>query len=170
MKTIVIDKYFYRSHGKDFFIFMYMVYELLSDLESEYPNFRKWFFKVSNELVSGKRSIILKYYNGEIIAISIIKHTKQEEKISTFRVLPKFERLGIGHELMEDSFYYLKNESPLITVSEKRIVEFEPFLTKLKFEKTDQIESCYINNVSEYIFNGFLEREEIPRHFYFYYE
>ncbi|GEM_PF-5168718 len=168
MKTIVIDKYFYNSHKKDFFFFMPVIYDLLSDLECEYPNFGKWLLRVFEEISKGERSILLKLYNEQVVAISIIKHTKHEEKISTFRVLSKYKGLGIGTELMEDSFYYLRNDSPLITVSEKRINEFIPFLSKLKFEETEKIQSCYLKNITEYIFNGLLEKEEIPKHFYFY--
>ncbi|MDR2947592.1 GNAT family N-acetyltransferase [Dysgonomonas sp. 511] len=168
MKTIVIDKHFFDSHMKDFFFFMPLIFNALSDLENEYPYFGKWLLQVFDDIPAKKRSIILKLYNEQIIAISIVKHTKQEEKISTFRVFPKYKRLGIGSELMEDSLYYLKNDSPMITVSEKRIFEFSSFLTKLKFEKTQEIPSCYIQDISEHIFNGKLEKEETPKYFYFY--
>lgn len=168
MKTIVIDKHFFDSHMKDFFFFMPLIYGALSDLEDEYPNFGKWLLQVFEDIPKKERSIILKLYNGEIVAISIVKHTKQEEKISTFRVLPKYKRLKIGSELMEDSLYYLKNDSPIITVSEKRIFEFNPFLAKLKFEKTQEMPSYYIQNISEHVFNGKLEKEEIPKYFYIY--
>lgn len=168
MKTIVIDKHFFDSHMKDFFFFVPLIYDALSDLENEYPNFGKWLLQVFDDIPTKKRSIILKLYNQKIVAISIVKHTKQEEKISTFRVFPKYKRLGIGSELMEDSLYYLKNDSPIITVSEKRIFEFGSFLTKLKFEKTQEIPSCYIQNVSEHVLNGKLEKEEIPKYFYIY--
>lgn len=168
MKTIVIDKHFFNSYKKDFFSFIPLIYEILSDLELEYPNFDKWLLQVFEEIPFKRRSILLKLYNDEIVAISIVKHTKGEEKISTFRVLPKYKRLGIGSELMEDSLYYLKNDSPIITVSEKRIVEFSPFLTKQKFERIQEIPSCYIQNISEYVFNGKLEKEEVPQYFYIY--
>lgn len=168
MKTIVIDKHFFDSYKKDFFSFIPLIYDVLSDLELEYPNFDKWLLQVFEEIPIKRRSILIKFYNEQIVAISIVKHTKQEEKISTFRVLPKYKRFGIGSELMEDSLYYLKNDSPIITVSEKRIFEFSPFLTKLKFEKTQEISSCYIKDVSEHVFNGKLEKEEIPKYFYIY--
>lgn len=168
MRTIVIDKHFFNSYKKDFFFFMPLIYDALSDLENEYPNFGEWLLQVFDDIPIKKRSIILKIYNEQIVAISIVKHTKQEEKISTFRVVSKYKGLGIGTELMEDSLYYLKNDSPIITVSEKRIFEFSSFLAKLKFEKTQEISSCYIKDISEHVFNGKLEKEEIPKYFYIY--
>lgn len=168
MKTVVIDKHFFDCHKKDFFFFVPLIYDALSDLETEYPDFGKWLLQVFDDIPTRKRSILLKVYNEQIVAISIVKHTKNEEKISTFRVVSKYQQLGIGSELMEDSLYYLKNDSPIITVSEKRIIEFSPFLAKLKFENTQEIPSCYIKDISEYIFNGKLEKEEIPKYFYIY--
>lgn len=148
---------------KDFFFFVPLIYDALSDLENEYPNFGKWILQVFEDIPTKKRSIILKLYNQQIAAISIVKHTKQEEKISTFRVLPKFKRQGVGSILMEDSLLYLKNDSPMITVSEKRILEFSSFLKKLKFEEIQEIPSCYISGISEHVFNGKLDKEECPK-------
>lgn len=157
MHTILIDRNFYNNHYGEFTSYSKVVIRILSDLKGEYPNFDQWILKVLNGISKGQRTIILKMIDFEIIAISIIKHTKKEQKLCTVRVMPKFGELGIGTELTLDSLILLKNDHPLATVSANRMNEFRPLLKKINFEETQVLDAFYKKGSREYIFNGFLK-------------
>lgn len=157
MPTILIDKRFYGNHYGEFIFYSKAIIQILSDLKIEYPNFDQWILKVLSEISKGQRSIILKIVDTQIIAISIIKHTKREQKLCTVRVVPQFKELGIGTELMQESLSILKNNHPLASVSAARINEFRPLLRRLNFEETQVLDAFYKKGSPEYVFNGFLK-------------
>nr|WP_165359838.1 GNAT family N-acetyltransferase [Parabacteroides goldsteinii] len=157
MRTILIDKLFYNKQYGEFISFSKVITKILSDLKGEYPNFDQWILKTFNEVSKGQRTIILKMIDSKIVAISIIKHTKREQKLCTVRVMPKFKDFGIGTELMRESLSILKNDHPLATVSAARINEFRPLLRKINFEETQVLDAFYKKDSREYVFNGFLK-------------
>ncbi len=157
MHTKLIDKEFYDNHYNEFYLYSKEIVLLLHDLKKEYPNFDQWIIKALSEVGKGKRSIILKILNTKIVAISIIKHTKREQKLCTVRVIPEYRDLGIGTELMHDSLIILNNDHPLATVSTTKINEFRPLLKKLNFEETQVLDSFYKKGLREHVFNGVLK-------------
>ena len=166
MYTVIIDKKFYSTYSRDFEIMIRKILLLLQDLETEYPSFNSWFYRVLKGIGEGKRSIIVKMVDSNISGVAILKHTRRQQKICTFRILPKYQRLGIGSDLMSDSLYLLKNTTPVASVSEHRIGEFKPFLYKNNFEEIQQLDSYYWKNQTEHVFNGMLE-EKVNYYFQF---
>lgn len=129
---------------------------ILSDLEYEYPFFTKWLEKVFNEMVSSnKRKIIV--CSGEnlfdIWGLSIIKNSDEEKKICTLRVIPNYQRRGIGTILLQKSIEMLGDSKPLLTVSERYIDVFKPFLRKNGFILKNKVKSLYQKGSFEYFFN-----------------
>lgn len=157
METIILNQF---TIDKNRF-FLNKIYCFLELLEDEYPYFKDWYFmKVSNNNYSLiDRTIILKLYNGEICAVSIIKNS--EEKICTFRVLEKYQGLKIGTELMQNTIDLIKNEKPLITISEDRIEQFLPILKKFDFKLYGLYEDYYKLNKLEYSYNKPIEEKPI---------
>jgi predicted acetyltransferase len=139
-----------------------IVYESLRLLNSEYPDFDKWFYqKVVKGIKEGDRSIIANFCDNELAAISILKSNDLENKICTFRVIEKFRGKGIGLNLMKDSFKVLNTTAPLITISEKRLHQFSKLLEVFNFNLHEVYDSYYLNGVKEYSFNGPLKGSEL---------
>lgn len=129
---------------------------LLSDLEYEYPFFTKWLEKVFYEMAnSDKRKIIVCSGDNlfDIWGLSIIKNDEEEKKICTLRVMPNYQRRGIGTILLQKSLDLLGDSKPLLTVSEKYIDSFRPFLKKNGFVLKNKVKSLYQNGRFEYFFN-----------------
>lgn len=137
--------------------FLNKIYDFLLLLEDEYPLFKEWYFKkvLSNDYTLDDRSIILKIYKKEIAAVSIIKHS--EDKICTFRVNDKFQGLFIGTQLMWETIKIIKNDKPLITVSEDRLEQFSSILRNFDFKLYGIYESYYIKGKKEYSYNKPIE-------------
>lgn len=162
METFRVDKDLFDKSPKEFITYIHRIYNVLDKLAEEYPNFNTWFYnQVLNDLIDGKRIIIIKEVSGEIAAISIMKITDKEKKISTFRVVTKYQSLGIGKSLMSESINLLEIEKPLITVSETRLSQFEKLFKLFKFELVTINNDYYKNGFAEYSFNGPIEQSGI---------
>lgn len=127
----------------------------LSILEYDYPFFTSWLDKVFLELNSPKRKIILCLSNDDIhiYGVAILKDTQDEKKICTIRVERAYQNLGIGTVLVKMAQEILNCEKPLITVSEKLICDFLPFLRKFDFKLVSKVKSLYLEGHYEYFFN-----------------
>jgi hypothetical protein len=133
----------------------YLAWEFLSDLDKYYPDFEYWFFKtVCLDLSTGRRNIVVKKSGDQIIAVAILKKYAEEKKICTFRVSEHAKRNGFGTELMLESLEWLKCNQPLITVNQENAPEFEKFLTKFHFQKTNMLTGLYRPNKKEIIYNA----------------
>jgi len=131
------------------------IYQFLSDLEKDYPNFREWYFeKVIPEISLCKRNIFIKYCNSEIGGVAIVKNSNDEKKICTVKVASDYKNRGIGVKLFQKSFEWLDCKTPLATVSEQRLPEFQRLFEHFNFKLT-QIKSDYYKlGCKEYVFNG----------------
>lgn len=144
--------------------FLTNIYLHLEDLNKEYGGFYNWYYsKIIPGIYNGTRAIILKEAKNNIVAITILKKDTEEEKICTFRVNKDFKEIGIGTELMEHSLDVLNNDSPIITVSSKNILQFTKLLDNYNFKLTDSYESYYIKGLTEYSFNGYLTNNTLTR-------
>lgn len=133
------------------------IFNYLSKLENEYPNFDKWFHhKVIPGIKVGLREILIAEINGEIAGLAIIKD-EEEKKICTLRVSPEYRRMGIGSHLLDLSMEELHTNKPLITVSEIHIEEFKKLLFSKSFRTTEIHVDKYKKGVSEIVFNGHLQ-------------
>jgi len=134
------------------------VFEHLPDLETEYPNFKNWYYgKVCAGLASGSRKIILasSENNNDFAGVVILKNTFQEKKICTLRVDKECRFLGIGSNLIETSLKEL-GRHPLITVPEEHLFEFDKLLSKYDFKRMYSYRDYYLKGHIEYTYNGYL--------------
>lgn len=137
---------------------LYRLYNELSMLQEEYPDFEKWFFgKVIPETLSksNKRKVFTAYCENNLAGILITKDA-EEKKICTLRVLPNYRNLGIGHQLMDCAIKTLNLAKPLITVSDCHIDEFSNLFREYDFNLTEFQYGLYRENHLEYVFNGSL--------------
>jgi GNAT superfamily N-acetyltransferase len=141
------------------------LYNYLRDLAESYPQFESWFYNVVIPEVgikNGEREIIIVVSEIEgltqviLTGIAILKNKEQEKKICTFRVHEDFRDYGIGSELFEKCFEFLKTRKPIITISSDRKDMFENHIKKYGFNETQILKDYYKENSIEYVFNGYL--------------
>ncbi len=89
-----------------------------------------------------------------MIAVAILKKYAEEKKICTFRVSENTKRHGVGTDLMRESFEWLECNQPLIAVNEENAPEFEGFLKKINFQKTNVLTGLYRPGKKEIIYNA----------------
>lgn len=132
------------------------VYLFLSDLCSEYSNFRQWHHDtVVPGLANGERLIYAVTDNEAIVAVLILKNA-DEKKICTLRVAENHRHQGIASMLLTLAFRELQCTKPLITVSSYHIDEFKPLLEKSGFVLYAKYPNFYKWGIKEYAFNGCL--------------
>jgi len=168
MQTIVLNYRRFIQTPNEFNSLIRNVYKSLELLIDEYPDFYSWYFnKVISGLKSGNRTIIIKQVNNEIAGIAILKDHFSEKKISAFRVIEKFQDLGIGTTLMKESMNVLNTVHPKITVSELRIEQFNKILNKFDFQLNSSNHDYYKQGITEFSFNGpienILQKKEITK-------
>lgn len=134
-------------------------YKYTDDLEKMYPDFEKWF---KNKVQAGfyskipERELVLLMVpdSGIVAGFAILKKTKNEKKICTFRISEGWRNEGAGQKLMEACFQYLGTRKPLITISDKCKKSFKSIIQRFDFELIDEQKSLYVEGVTEYIYNG----------------
>ena len=160
MKYLILEKRVDSIKKASFFSKLRL---FLSVLEFDYPFFTNWLDKVFVELNTSRRKIILCTSDDEmhIFGVAILKDAIDEKKICTIRVERAYQRLGIGSELVRMSILLLHSDKPLITVSEKLIHDFRPFLKKFGFKEMSKVKSLYVVGQYEYFFNKEFEHKNI---------
>lgn len=133
------------------------IYNLTYNLNSSYPDYKKWFFeKLIKNIGNKKREIIfITDKNNDVIAMSALKNENNEKKICTLYIKENFRSLGFGSKLIEQSFKFLETTKPLITFSEEKLPMFNGFIKKYNWELYEKNDS-YGNTYSELCYNGFL--------------
>lgn len=132
------------------------VYEMLSPLEKEYPDFEHWFYAtIVPGLRVGSRKIFVASFSDEIAGVLILKDAN-EKKICTLRVLPEYRRMGVGRQLMQRAVQILNIDRPLITVSDMHLDEFKPLFAEFGFSFTAAYIDYYRQGSIEYAYNGYL--------------
>lgn len=126
----------------------------LATPNSLYPNFKFWTKKILLGLSVGSRSLLVAHHNNKIAGFSILKHTKQENKICTFYINKNFRHCGVGHQLMNESLTVL-NYDAIISVNEKLVYEMWPLLNQFKFYNYEVKHNFYFLNSSEYFFRTY---------------
>jgi ribosomal protein S18 acetylase RimI-like enzyme len=126
------------------------VRDFLKQVEAHYPNFRSWLdFTFARQLTDGNRKALIVKDKNEIVGVSLLKKTREENKICTFYVAPQHRGKGIGKMLMEESLSYLESEAH-ITVCEERWAEMRPFLEKYSFKLDIELPNFYRDDRTEY--------------------
>ena len=138
------------------YIFNY-IYSSLIELNSEYPDFEKWFFlRVKKDILKGDRDILFRIRENNITGLSIVKRTNIEKKICTFRVFEKYQKQGIGKSLLLESFDLLNTQTPLITVSSQKEFQFMKLFNYFGFAKSGELSDYYGKNKVEVTYNNIL--------------
>ncbi len=136
----------------------------LSDLVIEYPLHDQWFSGVVGELRKNTKTreiLFILNNSDEIVGVSILKKTKLEKKICTFRVAEKYQRQGIGTMLMKKSLEFLETDKPIITVSGSKHNEFIRLFKRFNFSLNMVYFGKYCDLSFEYCYNGVLSPETI---------
>jgi hypothetical protein len=134
------------------------VFTNLNMLSEQYPNFRNWLErKVFTGLYDGTRSILLEWRDGKIAGLAILKNEVEEKKLCCLRIMPEFQNKGIGIKLFQKSFDALETEKPLLSVSERKLSEFEKIFNYFGFVQTEKYSDLYKKNMIEISYNGYLK-------------
>lgn len=139
------------------------IFNFASKLVFEYPGFQSWYkslFAVNYELCT-EREIIICEADYRVVAIAILKSNFQEKKICTFRVAKPYQRQGVGKELMELSFEWLENDSPIITLHRNKLGQFSKLLNYYNFSLEETHMHYYNMFSTELVYNGALPEKEM---------
>lgn len=148
----------FRDNSDVFNFYFDSIYLTIQQLESQYPNFKDWYYnKVKEDILKLNREVIFNISNDYIAGISILKKENDEKKICTLRVSNDFQKQGIGNSLLLDSFDYLNTQKPLITVNSSRINQFNKLFNYYGFEQSYLYKNYYQNLSNELSFNGILK-------------
>lgn len=165
MRIIDGKEYFYYSQlmGLDRINYKGRIYDFIKMINYDYPTFKVWYtniFSDNFELKDG-REIIYCLYNKNIIGISILKKTEEENKICTLRVDKKFQRMNIGKNLINLSTDWLENDKPLITLEKSKYLQFKKLFDYYGFKLEDEKLGYYKFLSTELSFNGQLEERKL---------
>lgn len=150
MDLEIINKYTNRDTSQ---LYLSRLREFLHDLSCDYPYFEEWLEAAFSSVRTGERSIVVCENIGQIAGVAILKDTRSEKKICTIRVAKEYRRQGIGTMLMIKALEVLKDDFPLITVSDEHIEQFRHFLSRFGFVEKNRVKSVYRYGHEEYYFN-----------------
>ena len=123
----------------------------------EYPHFMSWYNNLYNNIdgsLKKEREIKLCFYGRTIVGLAILKKDNQEKKICTLRVDKRFQRNGIGRNLIKQSIEWLEEEKPLITVRRSKASQFDKLFTSFGFTLEESKPMYYSLFSAEQVFNG----------------
>lgn len=131
------------------------VLPMLQHLNNDYPGFSDWFVNTSlPDVVTGNSTMLLAENGSEIVGVGLVKNEDQK-KIRCIRVLPHWQRRGIGIHLIERCLRILDCDRPLVTVSEGMINDFaRPLVNHFDFKLNHVAKGLYRPGKLEYVFNG----------------
>lgn len=159
-----IDSLFLKTDPSVGNVFILNSFHTLLDLSELYPNFEKWLWrKALPGIVSGERSLLLEYVDNKLAGLAIIKDNQEEKKICCIRILPEYQKAGIGKKLFQRCFEELKTNNPLISVSESNVNKFKKLFNYFGFELGAVYDSLYQKDKKEFSFNGslYVPKDEI---------
>ena len=137
------------------------VYDVLRDLEKEYPSFERWYYsKVVPGLAKHEREVYVYMVDQVIAAVMILKNSATEKKICTLRVRNEYQKCGIGSELIRLAQNCLKTDYPVITVSKDKEIEFKRLFEKFGFNRYKDYDSYYRVGKIEVSYNGPIEAKD----------
>ena len=118
-----------------------------------YPGFYRWWdIKVLPGILSGQRFVCLAYSSDILAGLMVLKNA-EEKKISSLYVFPEFRDQGIGTELIQVAIRVLRTNTPVISIPEPLLAQFESILAKYGFVKTKEVSDLYTDGVTEVFFN-----------------
>ncbi|WP_156479912.1 GNAT family N-acetyltransferase [Collimonas pratensis] len=160
MKTTILNREYLWRNPEESLLLLSDTRKMLTRMSDLYPDFKKWFdTKVRAGVDNGSRSIILAHANGVLAGVAIVKDTKFEQKLCCLRVVEDFNGSGLGLKLFEKAFDVLKNENPLLSVSEEHYETFAKIFRHYGFEFGKAYDELYRPKKIELSFNGLLVPE-----------
>ena len=159
-----MKKFYEYSKLKDIFKnenLLEQLYNITKEIEKDYPEHYNWFHnKFCKELDGKKREIIFCVMDNLLVAVAFLKKCEKEKKICTIYVDKNYRNLGIGTELLLESFSFLGTTQPLITMPDYKVIEFQKIIKKYNWKKREEIKGYYSNNL-EVVYNGYLNKKVI---------
>jgi GNAT superfamily N-acetyltransferase len=141
---------FHKEHKKLYEDILSLTYSI----NETYPKYSTWF---KEKFLTGLKNkeriyIVAQNENGQLVGCVLLKNTAQEKKICALFVHPDYRKKGIGGKLIEQTLSEL-GEHPLITVSDRNIVQLAPLLRRKGFHLSAVKKGAYRPEDTEYYFN-----------------
>ncbi len=150
--NIIYEKIQSASQTAHFSTLIWALQAELAVPAAYYPGFADWLNKVILELTEGMRSIVLAKFQHKIVAVNILKHHEQENKLCTFWVNPEFRHQHIASAMLDMSLHLFHGKAPLISIPEVRLNEFKFLIRQRGFAFRERKCGLYHRNVNEYFF------------------
>ena len=133
------------------------LYRLLSkDLIPLYPGFTQWLEQKVESISKGKAHCTTAWYRNDLVgALISTPKGNRIHKISTLYIRNRYQRLGIGSELLK--YQVLEYErigvtSCYITLTERKLEYYESLFKMNEFSFGFKLEDRYIDGANELIF------------------
>lgn len=123
-------------------------------VESFYPDFRNWLAdKVIPGMATGERFCLGAMSGAALVGVAIGKLSGPDRKLCTLWVEQGSRRAGVGESLAQAAFERLGTPTPLFTVPEEILPDFEGALRRWGFRLSAIREDAYRPGAREYHFN-----------------
>ena len=133
------------------------LYRTLTPISLYYPGFCDWYdSKVVSSTPQNERAIFTYRDGADIAAVAIAKRNREERKLCTLWVAPRYRCRGLGANLVNEACLWLNTSSPLMTVPGELVGEFRGLFAALAFDQFTVVRNYYRPNSLEYVFNGHL--------------
>ena len=118
-----------------------IAYRRLEQIRVIYPDFAFWFWRTcAPGLLIGSRRIFSVQSDNEC-AIVIAKKSSEERKLCTIFVSKGFQNRGIATRLIWSALHWLECRKPILTISDERMAEFRPILSRFDFSRPKSVDS-----------------------------
>lgn len=132
--------------------------EMLRSLKNLYPDFMFWFVNVALPgILVGRDILIVAKKNGVVIGVALGKISENETKLRCIRVLPEYQKYGVGIHLIDHMLRALNCAKPVCTVAEEMMHSYSrAFINYFHFVLSTVEKGLYRRGKLEYVFNGTL--------------
>lgn len=123
------------------------IYSITSFIEKDYPNYYSWYYeKHIPGIIKGQRDTLFIKDKDNIIALSSIKNTPDEQKLCTIYVKEEYQNIGIGSILIDRSLQILNTDKPYTTLKEYKLEYFKNIINKYNWELSSKEDDELIYN------------------------
>lgn len=155
-KVESLKDYMYIEFQEEYINLVTKIYQLTKFVNEYYPNYKEWLFhKQLLRTITDEGNILFvrnPHDEKEIIAMTALKKTENEQKICTLYVKENFQNHGIGSLLIEKSLEWLETKYPLITIPQDKFEIFLPIINKYNWQ-ISSIEKYSNDTIQEVICN-----------------
>lgn len=139
-------------------VYINKIYNFLFELNFKYHDFKKWYAKLFSKqyFLKQERKIIFFTYKANIVSLAILKKSYKENKICTFKVNKKFQKIYLGKKLMELSFNWLEDDKPLITINRSEQIQFNRLFNYYGFQLEQEKIKFYNSYDDELVYNNII--------------